>query len=144
MVLGMTSTAINTLGKLALIDEGKRLAALALVTRGRVYDLGHVLDEHVPVFPGRYFKQTLVTTAHHANPGGGVGENEVNWITEIVSGTMQLGTHLDALSHLQMGDRGYGGYTVRELAGTAGVRHLGIETVPQIVTRGWLVDANAM
>jgi kynurenine formamidase len=105
-----------------------------------MYDLGHVLDEHVPVFPGRYFKQTLVTTAHHSNPGGGVGENEVNWITEIVSGTMQLGTHLDALSHLQMGDRGYGGYTVRELAGTAGVTRLGVETVPQIVTRGWLVD----
>ena len=34
----------------------------------------------------------------------------------------------------------YGGYTVRELAGTAGVMRLGVETVPQIVTRGWLVD----
>jgi kynurenine formamidase len=127
-------------GLLALVDDAKRAAALREVRTGRMYDLGHVLDEHVPVFPGRYFKQTLVTTAHHANPGGGVGENEVNWITEIVSGTMQLGTHLDALSHLQMGDRGYGGYTVRELAGTAGVTRLGVETVPQIVTRGWLVD----
>ncbi len=50
-----------------------------------------------------------MTTAHHANPQPGVGASEVNWITELVSGTMQLGTHLDALSHLQMGDRGYGG-----------------------------------
>jgi kynurenine formamidase len=99
-----------------------------------------VLDEEVPVFPGRYFKQTLVTTAHHAHPGGGVGENDVNWITELVSGTMPLGTHLDALSHLQMGERGYGGISVSELAGTAGVTRLGIETVPQTVTRGWLVD----
>ena len=41
-----------------------------------MYDLGHVLDEHVPVFPGRYFKQTLVTTAHHANPEAASGENE--------------------------------------------------------------------
>ena len=136
----MTTTSVNPLGKLALIDDAKRAAALAGVRRGRVYDLGHVLDEHVPVFPGRYFKQTLVTTAHHANPGGGVGENEVNWITELVSGTMQLGTHLDALSHLQMGNRGYGGLTGEELADTSGVRQLGIETVPQIDTRGWLVD----
>jgi kynurenine formamidase len=136
----MTATAINPHGKLALINDAKRAAALAEVRTGRMYDLGHVLDEHVPVFPGRYFKQTLVTTAHHANPSGGVGENDVNWITEIVSGTMQLGTHLDALSHLQMGERGYGGVTVRELAGTAGVTRLGVETVPQIVTRGWLVD----
>lgn len=140
----MTTTSVNPLGKLALIADAKRSAALAGVRHGRVYDLGHVLDEHVPVFPGRYFKQTLVTTAHHANPGGGVGENDVNWITELVSGTMQLGTHLDALSHLQMGDRGYGGLTVDELADTNGVRHLGIETVPQIVTEGWLVDVSEL
>jgi len=140
----MTVTSVNPLGKLALIDDAKRAAALAGVRHGRMYDLGHVLDEHVPVFPGRYFKQTLVTTAHHANPGGGVGESQVNWITELVSGTMQLGTHLDALSHLQMGDRGYGGLTVEQLADTNGVRHLGIETVPQIVTQGWLVDVSGL
>ena len=136
----MTATTVNPLGKLALIDDAKRASSLALVKQGRGFDLGHVLDERVPVFSGRYFKQTLITTAHHANPGGGVGENDVNWITELVSGTMQLGTHLDALAHLQMGDRGYGGFSVQDLADTNGVRHLGIETVPQIVTRGWLVD----
>ena len=73
-----------------------------------------------------------------------MGENRVNWITELVSGTMQLGTHLDALSHLQMEDRGYGGFSVSELAGTAGVTHLGVETVPQIVTTGWLVDVDGL
>ena len=111
LVLGMTVDAAHEQGMLALIDDAKRASALAEVREGRVYDLGHVLDESVPVFPGRYFKQTLVTTAHHANPDGGVGENDVNWITELVSGTMQLGTHLDALSHLQMGNSGYGGFT---------------------------------
>jgi kynurenine formamidase len=136
----MTLQTAHEHGMLSLIDDAKRASALAEARTGRVYDLGHVLDENVPVFPGRYFKQTLVTTAHHSNPDGGVGENDVNWITELVSGTMQLGTHLDALSHLQMGDRGYGGVSVRELAGTAGVKHFGIETVPQIITRGWLVD----
>jgi kynurenine formamidase len=125
---------------LNLIDEAKRLAALELVTQGRVYDLGHILDENSPVFPGRYFRQTLVTTAHHANVTMPVGDNMVNWVTEIVSGTMQLGTHIDALSHLQIGDRGYNGWTVGEIAGPAGVKRLGVETIPQIVTRGWLVD----
>jgi kynurenine formamidase len=127
------------IGMLAHVDEAKRREALALVREGRLFDLGRILDEKVPVFPGRHFRQTLVTTAHHAN-GGGVGENQVNWITEIVSGTQQLGTHLDALSHLQIGDRGYNGWSVADLAGTAGVKRLGVETVPQIVTRGWLVD----
>ena len=121
------------------ITDATRAAALRLVRSGRLYDLGRVLDEHVPVFPGRYFRQTLVTTAHHLNHGG-LGPNRVNWITEQVAGTQQLGTHLDALSHLQIGDRGYNGWSVLELADTAGVKRLGAETVPQIVTRGWLVD----
>src|SRR5438876_1086142 len=52
----------------------------------------------------------------------------------------QLGTHLDALSHLQIGDRGYNGWSVAQLAENWGVNRLGVETVPQIVTRGLLID----
>src|SRR5436190_1433622 len=126
------------------VDDAKRRAAMRLVREGRLYDLSHVLDESVPVFPGRYFRQTLVTTAHHANAAMPLGENRVNWVTEIVSATMQLGTHLDALSHLQIGERGYNGWTVAELAGPAGVKRLGAETIPQIVTRGWLVDVSPL
>ena len=132
----------DQLGMLNHVDAAKRLQALASVREGRLYDLGRILDEHVPVFPGRAFHQTLVTTAHHANMGG-VGENQVNWITEVVSGTTQLGTHLDALSHLQIGDRGYNGHRVSDIAMPAGVTRLGVETVPQLVTRGFLVDVSA-
>jgi kynurenine formamidase len=132
--------ADDQLGMLNHVDEAKRRDALGLVREGRLYDLGRVLDESIPVFPGRFFRQTLVTTAHHANRNGGVGENNVNWVTEQVAGTMQLGTHLDALSHLQMGGHGYNGWSVTEHADVSGVRRLGVETVPQIVTRGWLVD----
>jgi kynurenine formamidase len=126
------ATSAPDAGMLRHVDGAKRLEALSLVRTGRLYDLGRVLDESVPVFPGRYYRQTLVTTAHHA--GG-------SWITEVVSGTQQLGTHLDALSHLQGPDGiGYGGLGPEELAGDAGVRRFGVETVPQVVTRGWLVD----
>jgi kynurenine formamidase len=133
----------DQLGALNHVTDAKRRAAMELVREGRLYDLGHVLDENCPVFPGRYFRQTLVTTAHHANAAMPIGENRVNWVTEVVSGTMQLGTHIDALSHLQIGDRGYNGWRVSELAGPAGMSRLGAETIPQIVTRGWLVDVSA-
>jgi kynurenine formamidase len=134
--------ADDQLGMLNHVTDAKRLAALASVRQGRLYDLGRELHEDIPVFPGRFFKQTLVSTAHHANRSEPVGENDVNWVTEQVSATMQLGTHLDALSHLQIGDRGYNGWSVAELADAAGVKKLGVETVPQIVTRGWLVDVD--
>src|SRR5438128_2390879 len=132
----------DEIGMLNHLTDAKRLQAISLVRSGRLYDLGRVLDERVPVFPGRAFHQTLVTTAHHANMGG-VGDNRVNWITEVISGTTQLGTHLDALSHLQIGDRAYNGRRVDDIATPAGVSELGVETVPQIVTRGLLVDVAA-
>ncbi len=125
------------------IDDAKRAAALGLVRTGRMYDLAHVLDEHVPVFPGRHFRQTLVTTAHHQN-GGGVGDNRVNWVICVASATEQLGTHLDGLNHLQIGDRTYNGHTVSELAESWGTNRLGAETIPQIVTRGFLVDVSGL
>jgi kynurenine formamidase len=131
----------DQIGMLNHIDDAKRVAAMSLVRTGRTYDLAHVLDERVPVFPGRHFKQTFVTTAHHQN-GGGVGDNCVNWVIEVVTGTMQLGTHLDGLNHLQVGDRTYNGHTVSELAENWGTNRLGAETIPQIVTRGFLVDVS--
>jgi len=140
----MQEAAVHELGMLRHVTEAKRLQALSLVREGRLYDLGRVLDERAPVFPGRFFRQTLVTTAHHANSRAPVGENHVTWITEVFSATTQLGTHLDTLGHLQMGDRAYGGFSVAELAGTSGLTRLGAETVPQIVTRGWLVDVSPL
>jgi kynurenine formamidase len=128
-------------GMLNLVTDAKRRDALALVRSGRMYDLGRVLDESVPVFAGRHFRQMLVSTAHHTNAReGGLGENQVNWVIELVSATTQLGTHLDMLNHLQIGDRGYNGWTVAELAEPWGTNRLGPETAPQVVTRGWLVD----
>jgi len=54
------------------------------------------------------------------------------------------GTHLDGLNHLQIGDRGYNGWPVVALAGPSGSCCLGAETIPQIVTRGWLIDVTAV
>ena len=117
-------------GALRHVTAAKRLQALELVREGRLYDLGRVLDEQAPVFPGRYFRQTLVR-----NPGEPLGENRVDWTWEVFTATTQLGTHLDTLAHLREGERGFAGLSAAELqAGHTA------ETVPQILTRGLLVD----
>jgi kynurenine formamidase len=107
------------------------------VKEARVYDLGRELHDAIPVFPGRHFKQTLVP-----NPGERLGDNDVDWTTELVSATMQVGTHLDALCHLRRGDAGHDGWSLAADASPSGATRLGIETAPQFVTRGWLVDAS--
>lgn len=136
----------DEIGMLNEITPARVIEAARLVRQGRVYDLAHVLDEKVPAFPGRSFRQSLVTSAHllnrrrpDAGPAGW-GENNVNWIIELVSSTSQMGTHLDALNHLQIGDRFYNGHTLTALAEEWGTNRLGVETVPQIITRGVLID----
>jgi kynurenine formamidase len=119
-------------------EAERRLAALSLVREGRLYDLGRVLDERAPVFPGRHFRQLLVP---NAKP---IGDNALNWVADIVSTTTQVGTHLDALCHLSEDGRIHGGHPVADVAGPAGFAVHGIETVPQLLTRGWLVDAGGL
>jgi kynurenine formamidase len=120
--------------------------AAQLVRSGRVFDLSHVLDKDIPAFPGRTFKQVLTTTAHQLNrrrPDAGDrgwGENNVNWIVEQVEATQQMGTHVDGLNHLQIGDQVYNGWTLDEIVEEHGTNRLGIDTLPQLVTRGLLID----
>ncbi|MBI5106031.1 MAG: cyclase family protein [Solirubrobacterales bacterium] len=121
------------------IAAARRLRALSHVQEGRLYDLGHELHEGIPVFPGRYYRQTLVP-----NPGPRLGSNMVDWTTEVITATTQVGTHLDALCHLREGDVGHDGWNLLDDSSPAGATRLGIETAPQFVTTGWLVDAGTL
>jgi kynurenine formamidase len=133
-------------GTLNEITSQKIVSAARLVRTGKIYDLGRVLHANIPRFEGRYWQQTLVSSSHIINPRrpgsppNGWGQNSINWITELVTGTMQIGTHLDGLNHLQIGDRFYNGLQTREIVEEWGTNKLGIESVPQVITRGVMVD----
>jgi kynurenine formamidase len=136
-------------GALNEITPAEVLEAVRLVRQGRVYDLAHVLDQDIPAFPGRTFRQYLTTNYHqinrrHPDAGpAGLGHNSVNWIVEQVTATQQMGTHMDGLNHLQMGDRTYNGFLLADIVEDHGTNRLGIETLPQVVTRGLLLDVAA-
>jgi kynurenine formamidase len=137
-------------GALNEITAAVVLAAVGLVRTGRVHDLAHVLHADVPAFPGRTFRQYLTTNYHYVNrrrPDGGpdgLGRNAVNWVVEQITATQQMGTHMDALNHLQAGDRTYNGHRLADIAEDSGTNRLGVDTLPQIVTRGLLLDIAAV
>jgi kynurenine formamidase len=141
--------AADEAGALNEIGPAQVLEAVRLVRQGRVYDLAHVLHADVPAFPGRTFRQYLTTNAHHVNrrrPDAGregLGRNDVNWVVEQITATQQMGTHVDGLNHLQVGERTYNGHRLADIAEEWGTNRLGIETLPQVVTRGLLVDVAA-
>ena len=133
-------------GSLNEIRAANVVRAAQLVRHGRIYDLSHELHEAIPAFPGRSFRQHLTTSAHQLNlrrPDAGEtgwGANNVNWIVEQVSSTSQMGTHIDSLNHLQIGDRAYNGHRLADIVEEHGTNRLGIEQLPQVVTRGLLFD----
>jgi kynurenine formamidase len=138
--------AEDQIGSLNEISADVVARAGRLVRHGTVLDLGRTLDENTPKFPGRYWQQTVDVSPHLTNPrradgvGRGWGKNEINWITEVQSGTFQVGTQLDSIGHIQIGERFYNGWTTRDVVESWGLNRFGMETVPPIVTRGVLVD----
>lgn len=138
--------ADDQIGTLNEITPNRVIEAVRLVRLGERIDLGRVLDRDTPVFPGRFWHQSvdlapLITNQRRADAHGrGWGRNEINWITEIQVGTFQVGTQLDSIGHLQIGDRFYNGWTTKDVVEEWGLNRFGIETVPPIVARGVLID----
>lgn len=126
-------------GSLNEITADHVVRAARLVRRGEVFDLAHVLDGAVPAFPGRSFHQHL-----SVDPRRRIGANEVNYIVEWVHAPSQIGTHMDGLNHLHEGDRMYNGHRFGDVVAEHGTTRLGIESLPQVVTRGLLVDIAAL
>ena len=71
------------------------------------------------------------------------GPHGLGFVIERVHAPSQMGTHLDALNHLHKDGRTYNGHRVADIAAPYGTTKLGADTLPQIVTRGLLVDVAA-
>jgi kynurenine formamidase len=65
-------------------------------------------------------------------------------VVEQITATQQMGTHVDGLNHLQVGEHTYNGHRIADIAEEYGTNRLGIDTLPQVVTRGVLLDVAAV
>jgi kynurenine formamidase len=121
-------------GSLNEITAATRIRAGRLVQTGRVFDLSYVLSSDIPSFEGRSFSQEL------GDPVGPLGRNRVGWVIERVMAPSQMGTHLDGLNHLHIDGRMYNGHRIDDVAEAWGTSCCGADALPQIVTRGVLLD----
>jgi kynurenine formamidase len=142
--------ADDVLGSFNLITPQSILAALALVKRGVVYDLSHVLDQDMPVpgFHGAFFANTQYTL-----------ENGVEWHNQVfgkmangysaqnlrIAMSDHSGTHIDQLNHvgIQQEDGSflvYNGIPNRDIIDSFGTKRLGIEHMPPLIGRGVFID----
>lgn len=117
------------------LTAAKVLEAKELITKGNVYQLGHVYEPGMPMYGTRHFSLRIPQV--FTMPG----KNEAVYHDEIISGELgQIGTQFDGLGHLGMGDLFYNGNRRSEFAQAEGLTKLGIENVGAIVTRGVLLD----
>lgn len=120
------------------------LRAARLIHTGEVFQLGFVLSADMPLIGTRRFDMHMkrsTTTKPESR-----GENEEIVITELG----QVGTQFDGFAHQIYGGEYYNCFTEDDLESgggtelTAGARQgfskLGMENVPDIMTRGVLVD----
>ena len=122
-------------GALNRLTTEKVLGAVSLIKTGKVYELGRVYEDAMPLFGTRHFSLRIPQMS------GPLGDNQVTWHEEIFSGEIgQIGTQFDGLAHIGIGDIYYNGLLQSEIAKAEGFVKLGVENVGAIVTRGVLID----
>jgi kynurenine formamidase len=114
------------------------LKAAGLIKTGKVYGLGIETNSKTPAFPPRTFK-VLVLQPGQAG-GNGLGPSKTTYNDDIIEGWVGIGSQLDGLGHIGVDWTYYNGNKSGDFAAADGLKKLGIEKVPPIVTRGVLLD----
>lgn len=130
--------AQDEIGAGNLLTPEKVKEAVKLVTTGKTYRLGVPIDRSTPAFPPRNFAVTVL--APNQPPGVSFGSNKMNYLDDIVTGWLGVGSQIDGLAHLGIDNVFYNGNKLADIYETTGVKKLGIEKVPAIVTRGVLLN----
>lgn len=127
------------------------LSAVRSVREGQIYDLsrmrfrGMPLPAMHPPFEIMTYRSPRGLTVGNDDgvwPTGEQNTKQVGFITEMVVTCMHVGTHVDSLAHITVGEEGewFGGHSVGEHLGDFGPTHADASTLPPMVTRGVLLD----
>jgi kynurenine formamidase len=122
--------------------------AARLVRTGRVIPLAAARFRGMPLFPGHPpfevlgFRTPRGLRVAGDQPWGPRNDVGLGYMSEVVSGTMHSGAHVDALAHITIGPDAhwYGGATADEFCGDFGPTRADGSKLPPIVTRGVLLD----
>lgn len=126
--------ALNYIG----VEEVRR--ATALVRSGEVLRLAQLLSSKTPV-PGHRCGLQHFMGRDGGDYAAGAGRPDgFQFAEDSVVMPLHIGTHVDALCHAWYDDKLYNGYSGNTIRSTTGAKHLGVEKMPPIVTRGVFLD----
>lgn len=123
----------DTLGAANHLSDAGAVAASKLVTTGKRYALAVVTSRETPVWGQRQYDIEVVGLPVP-------GTDLVLAHDDRVHTHLGIGTQIDGLGHVGLGGKFYNGLTAEEFAAPDGLRMLGTEHIPPLVTRGVLLD----
>jgi kynurenine formamidase len=117
------------------------LKAASLIKTGKTYALGIPVDSKTPAYPPRTFKVTIVQPGQAGIPG--LGPSKTTYNDDILETWVGIGSQIDGLGHIGVEHVYYNGNKLLDFADPTGLKKLGVEKIPPIVTRGVLLDMAA-
>ena len=116
-------------------------AAAQLVKTGKVYELGIVVTPDTPAYPPRGCKLYIVQPGQAE--GVTLGHTKTSYNDDILNCWVGIGSQLDGLGHIGVDNVYYNGNHAKDFVDMTGMKKLGVENVPAMVTRGVLLDMAA-
>jgi kynurenine formamidase len=129
----------DTIGAANNLSPNIVLKAAQLVTKGKVYSLAIVTG---PATPGNAIdgspRDYKVFVAKREGPPDSL--NKLTLHDDMVIGWNGIGTQIDGLGHAGIDGRYYNGNPANQFYTIGGLKKLGVQGIPPIVTRGILLD----
>ncbi len=110
------------------------LKAIQLVKKGKTISLAIDLDRETPAYGWRRFE--LVVSQ---NEGTYHSNNE-----DVIFAPINTGTQIDGLAHMGVDGHFFNGFKGDDIQTVSGLKKLGIENAPPIVTKGIILDITAV
>jgi kynurenine formamidase len=117
------------------------MKAAGLIKTGKTYGLGIETNSKTPAYPPRTFKVLVLQPGQSGSDG--IGPNKVTYNDDIIEGWVGIGSQIDGLGHIGVAWTYYNGNKSGDFAAADGLKKLGVEKIPPIVTRGVLLDMAA-
>ena len=132
----------DEIGAANYLTPALALQASKLVTTGKVYSLGITVNTTTPAYPPRTCSIYIVQPSQQGGSEG-LGPTKTTYNDDILNCWNGIGTQLDGLGHIGVGERFYNGNKWQDFANLAGLKKLGTEKVPPFVARGIVLDMAA-
>ena len=134
--------AKDEIGAANYLTPAVALKAAQLVKTGKVYSLGITVSTTTPAYPPRTCSIYIVQPGQTGSSEG-LGNTHTTYNDDILNCWTGIGTQIDGLGHIGVGDRYYNGLKWGEIASIGGMKKLGADTVPPMVARGVMLDMAA-